>query len=209
MTAGGTFVKIGIFGGTFDPVHQGHLILAELARDQEGLDEVWFMPAARPPQKEGQHVTRFENRAEMLELAVAGHAAFRVEAIEAERDGPSFTADTLELLRARHPAHEFHLLLGGDSLADLHRWHDPLRILAQVGLVVMHRPGVPPLTAEEVASRLPGLPPGGLRLTFVEAPQIDIASRDLRRRLETGRSVRYLLPRAVEVYARDRKLYRG
>src|SRR6476661_8897554 len=115
-------MRIGIYGGTFDPVHVGHLILAEQAREQGRLDEVWFVPAFRPPQKEGQAVTRFEQRVEMLSLAVAGQPAFRVEEIEKERAGPSYTVDTLAELKRRQPQDVFELLIGGDSLADLPLW---------------------------------------------------------------------------------------
>src|SRR5688500_13567167 len=111
-------MRIGIFGGTFDPVHIGHLILAEQAREQSKLDEVWFLLAARPPQKDGQGITPFAQRSEMLALAIAGHDAFRVEEIEKERPGPSYTIDTLKELKRRHPGHTFLLLVGGDSLAD-------------------------------------------------------------------------------------------
>src|SRR4051812_5253803 len=122
-------MRVGIFGGTFDPVHVGHLILAEQARDFARLDQVWFIPAPRPPQKEGQSITRFEQRAEMIELAIAGQPAFRVDTIEQHRSGPSYTVDTLAELKARHPEHDFLLLLGGDSLADLPTWREPRRIV--------------------------------------------------------------------------------
>src|SRR5262249_37049936 len=100
-------MRIGIYGGTFNPVHAGHLILAEQAREQANLDQVWFLPAPRPPQREGQAITRYEVRAEMLAFAVAGNEAFRVEEIEKERAGPSYTIDTLKELKHRHPGHVF------------------------------------------------------------------------------------------------------
>jgi nicotinate-nucleotide adenylyltransferase len=201
-------MRVGIFGGTFDPVHLGHLILAEQARDQASLDEVWFVPAPRPPQKEGQSITRFEQRVEMLSLALAGNPAFRIDELEKDRVGPSYTVDTLAELRRRHPEHVFALLVGGDSLADLPYWREPRRILEQAGLVVMDRPGSPVVSAEELHQRL-ALPAGtSLPLVRVEAPGIDIASRYLRRRIVEGRSIRYLVPRAVEVYIQEKKLYR-
>jgi nicotinate-nucleotide adenylyltransferase len=196
-------MRVGIFGGTFDPVHVGHLILAEQARDYARLDEVWFVPAPRPPQKEGQSITRFEQRVEMLELALAGNPAFKIDPIEKDRTGPSYTADTLAELKARHPAHTFALLLGGDSLADLPGWYMPRRIVEAAELVVMARPGTPLVSAEELTARL------GAKavLSIVPAPQIDIASRDLRRRITEGRSIRYLVPRSIEVYIREKRLY--
>src|SRR4051794_22475754 len=134
-------MRIGVFGGTFDPVHQGHLILAEQAREQGRLDEVWFVPAPRPPQKDGVAITRFDSRVEMLAIAAAGHAAFKIDELEKERAGPSFTVETLAELRRRHPEHAYHLLIGGDSLADLPLWRDPGGIVSQAGLLVMARPG--------------------------------------------------------------------
>ena len=202
-------MRIGVFGGTFDPVHVGHLILAEQAREQGRLDEVWFVPAPRPPQKEGQSVTRFEARAEMLALAVAGNPSFRVDELEKERHGPSYTVETLAELRRRHPAHTFFLLIGSDALADLPTWRDPAGILAQAGLLVMARPSSPVVGAAELRRRLGLGPDEPLSLELMETPQIDIASRDLRRRLAEGRSVRYMVPRAVEVYIREKGLYKA
>ena len=112
-------MRIGIFGGTFDPVHLGHLILAEQAREQGELDEVWFVPAPRPPQKDGLSITRFDVRVEMLELAIAGNASFRVDPLEKDRTGPSYTVDTLIELHRRAPQHTYGLIVGGDALADL------------------------------------------------------------------------------------------
>jgi nicotinate-nucleotide adenylyltransferase len=201
-------MRIGIYGGTFDPVHVGHLILAEQAREQGRLDEVWFVPAFRPPQKEGQAITRFDQRVEMLALAIAGQPAFRVEEIEKERAGPSYTVDTLAELKRRRPQDTFVLLIGGDSLADLPTWREPQRIVAQADLLVMARPGIAVLSADELRRKLclPDAVP--LSLQIAEAPLIEVASRDLRKRVAAGRSVRYLVPRAVEVYVEEKGLYR-
>jgi len=200
--------RIGVFGGTFDPIHLGHLILAEQCREQGCLDEVWFVPANVPPHKRGQHLTRFDQRVEMVELAIAGNAAFRVEPIEGERDGPNFTADTLQELRRRHPGVEFFLLIGSDSLNDLPGWREPRRVVENAGLLVMLRANYAPRPIEELRADL-GLPESvPLRVEWVASPPvIDIASRDLRRRIHEGRSIRYLVPRAVEVYIREKHLY--
>ena len=198
-------MRIGIFGGTFDPVHIGHLILAEQCRTQAGLDEVWFVPSAQPPHKE-KNVTRFEQRCEMLELAIAGHPAFKVDRIEKERAEPSYTAVTLEQLHARHPDHEFFLLLGSDCLPDLPGWYEPRKVIAQAGLIVVPRPGVMLWTAERLAAAL-GVDVSAVRFRFVACPPIDLASRELRRSVADGMSVRYMVPRAVEEYIRDRKLF--
>ncbi len=201
-------MRVGIFGGTFDPVHTGHLILAEQGREQGRLDEVWFVPAAHPPHKDEPTLTRFEQRVEMLALALAGNPAFRIDELEKERPGPSYTADTLAELRRRHPAHEFLLLIGSDTLLDLPQWYLPQRVLEQAGLLVVARPGSAVLSAEQLRQRL-NLPEQiPLRLEVIEMPQIDISSRDLRRRVAAGRSLRYFLPRAVECYIRDKALYK-
>jgi nicotinate-nucleotide adenylyltransferase len=202
-------MRVGVFGGAFDPVHYGHLILAEQCREQAALDQVWFVPAARHPFKSDPAGTPFERRAEMLRLAIAGNANFRVDEIENDRPGPSYTADTLAELRRLHPDAELHFLLGSDSLPDLPTWRSPERILANAALVIMERPGHPPMSAEALrnALGLPADPP--LRMTVVDAPLIDLASREIRRRVAAGRSVRYMLPRAVEVYIDEKGLYRG
>jgi nicotinate-nucleotide adenylyltransferase len=202
-------MRIGVFGGTFDPVHLGHLILAEQCREQGRLDQVWFVPAPRPPHKADQPLTRFEQRVEMLALAIAGNPAFRTDEIEKERNGPSYTVDTLAEFQKRHPGDEFFLLVGSDTLTDLPHWHDPVGVLRRAGLAVMIRPGHPVLSADELRAlvRLPADVP--LRLEVVETPLIDISSRDLRRRVVLGRSLRYLMPRAVEAYIQEKQIYRG
>jgi nicotinate-nucleotide adenylyltransferase len=201
-------MRVGIFGGTFDPVHYGHLILAVQCREQGRLDEVWFVPAAHPPQKDVAAITRFEQRVEMLSLAIAGQAAFRIDELEKERSGPSYTVDTLAELHRRHPGHDYFLLVGSDTLGDLPYWHEPIRLLELAGLLVAARPNHPVLTAEQLRAQLhlPGDAP--VRLETVEVPLIDISSRDLRRRAAAGRSLRYFLPRAVECYIHDKRLYR-
>jgi nicotinate-nucleotide adenylyltransferase len=202
-------MRVGIFGGTFDPVHMGHLILAEQAREQARLDAVWFVPAPRPPHKPEAELTRFEQRVEMLELALAGNAAFRVDDLEKERTGPSYTVDTLAELCLRHPKDEFFLLAGSDTVRDLGTWYQPVRLLELAGLVVMARPGHGLPDAAELRRQvaLPEAVP--LRLVVVQSPQIDISSRDLRARAAAGRSIRYFVPRAVEVYIHDKHLYRS
>jgi nicotinate-nucleotide adenylyltransferase len=202
-------MRIGIFGGTFDPIHVGHLILAEQCREQGRLDQVWFVPAYRPPHKPDVRVSPFGNRVEMLALAVAGHPAFRVDQLEKDRDGPSYTVDTLDELYRRHPADDFLLLIGSDTLADLAKWRAPERIVAQAGLLVVTRPGSAVLSADELRIMM-NLPEGSeLRLQLVHAPLIDISSHDLRRRAAAGRSLRYFVPRAVECYIHDKRLYQA
>jgi nicotinate-nucleotide adenylyltransferase len=201
-------MRIGVFGGTFDPVHLGHLILAEQCREQARLDEVWFVPSARPPHKQRYAVTPFRQRAEMLQLATAGHPAFRVNELENERPGLSYTVDTLDELKKSRAGAEWFLLLGSDTLAELHEWHDPAGIVRRAGLLVMARGDQRVLSAEEVRASLKLAEAETLSLEVVEAPRIEISSRDLRRRVAEGRSVRYLVPRAVECYVEEKGLYR-
>jgi nicotinate-nucleotide adenylyltransferase len=200
--------RVGIFGGTFDPVHLGHLIMAEQCREQAELDQVWFVPAARPPHKQDQPLTGFAQRVEMLALAVAGMPAFRIEELEKDRPGPSYTVETLEELHRRHPDTQFSLLLGSDSLPDLPMWRNPTRIVELAELLIFPRPGWPLPSVDEVRQTLGLAPQFPLRIRAIESPQIDIASRDLRHRIAQHRSVRFLIPRAVECYIEEKKLYR-
>ncbi len=199
-------MRIGVFGGTFDPVHFGHLVLAEQCREQARLDLVLFVPAARHALKTDRAITSFEHRVAMLQLAIAGHGQFRIDELEKDRAGPSYTADTLDELQARHPGATLFFLLGSDSLPDLPRWREPQRIVACAGLVVMERVGHPVMSRESLAASL-GLPTAAVRLEAVDVPLFDLSSRDLRRRVAQGRSVRYMLPQAVEAYVRERGLY--
>ena len=201
-------MRVGIFGGTFDPIHYGHLIVAEQAREQAELDQVWFVPSARPPHKTDRPVSSFDRRAEMLSLALAGHEdRFRVETIEKDRSGLSYTADTLDALNASHPNTDWFLLLGADSVQDLPGWHEPLRIIDRATLLIASRPGHTLWSAAELAAGL-GTDEKRVRLKVVNVPLIDIASRDLRQRAAEGRSLLFQLPHAVEVYVREKKLYR-
>jgi nicotinate-nucleotide adenylyltransferase len=201
-------MRIGVFGGTFDPVHLGHLVTAEQCREQAGLDQVWFIPAARPPHKPSHHLTPFERRAEMLRLATAGHPAFRVSEIENERTGPSYTVDTLEELRRRHPDAELHLILGSDTLPDLPTWHESFRLPQLATLLLVARPGTPLPDPAGLRAVLGLAPDDPLQFQGIEVPLQEISSRDLRRRVAEGRGIRYLVPRAVEQYIVEKSLYR-
>lgn len=200
-------MRLGIFGGTFDPVHLGHLILAEQCREQGRLEQVLFVPAARPPHKPERVLTRFDQRVEMLNLALSGHAAFRIDELERDRAGPSYTYQTLEELHARQPNGELCLILGADSLSELHLWYRPQRIVELATLLVVPRAGAATVDAAVLRERLDLPAETKLTLEMVNAPNIDIASRDIRARLASGRSVRYLIPRAVEAYIAAQHLY--
>ena len=199
--------KVGIFGGTFDPVHLGHLVMAEQCREQAELDRIWFIPAARPPHKQDQPLTPFVHRTEMLALAIAGMPAFRVNELEKNRPGPSYTAETLQELHGRYPGTQFALLLGSDCLPDLPGWKNPTRILELAELLVFARPGWSMRSEAEMRQSLGLSSEAPLRLWVVHAPLIDIASRDLRQRVAQQRSIRFLVPRAVECYIETHGLY--
>jgi nicotinate-nucleotide adenylyltransferase len=197
-------MRIGILGGTFDPVHVAHLVLAEQCREQGRLDQVWFVPAPRPPHKQDRGLTPFAQRVEMLALAIVGQPAFRVDELEKDRPGPSYTADTLADLHRLHPGNEWFLLVGSDTLADLPHWHAPERVAELAALLIVARPGWQ-LQGSDGSS--PGL--NRFCSQVVEMPLLDISSRDLRQRVAAGRSVRYLVPRAVEAYILDKRLYKA
>lgn len=200
-------MRIGLFGGTFDPIHQGHLILAERCRESARLDEVWFLPSFKPPHKAERTITRFDQRCEMVTLATTGQPAFRMEPIEKELPEPSYTAETLKALHQRHPDAEFALILGADSAVDLVNWYRPAEVVALAELVLVPRPGVELWTQERIAINL-NIEPSSVRLTHIKAPLIEIASSDIRQRVAEGKTIRYMLPRAVEEYVRERTLYR-
>lgn len=199
-------MRLGIFGGTFDPVHYGHLLAAEQCREQCRLDEVWFVPAALPPHKTDAGISPGKARAEMLELAVAGLPQFRVSRIELERDGPSYTVDTLAGLREDDPARELFLILGADSLADFAMWREPRRIAELANILAVNRGRVTP----DVTSAAQQL---GIefraRVQIVEMPGVDLTSTDIRRRVREGLSIQFMTPRAVDLYLRLHNLYRG
>ncbi|MCY2969778.1 MAG: nicotinate-nucleotide adenylyltransferase [Planctomycetota bacterium] len=190
-------MRLGIFGGTFDPVHFGHLALAEECLAAANLDELWLVPAASPPHKGGKKLSRFDQRKEMLELAIAGNEKFKVEPMEADRPGPSFTIDTLEEIQKRKPNDELFLIIGGDSALEFSTWKDPAKIASLATIIVRIRPGV-------IMPTLGILP----KVIFVAGPPyLDVSSSLLKERVSNNKSVRYLLPRAVEVYIQQKKLY--
>jgi len=201
-------MRLGIFGGTFDPVHFGHLALAEECLAVAGLDEVWLVPAASPPHKGEKKLSRFDQRKEMLELAIAGNEKFKVEPMEADRPGPSFTSDTLEEIQKRKPNDELFLIIGGDSALEFSTWKDPAKIASLATIIVRIRPGVNMPTEQEFILQL-GKELGVLpKVIFVAGPPyLDVSSSLLKERVSNNKSVRYLLPRAVEVYIQQKKLY--
>lgn len=202
-------MRLGIFGGTFDPVHYGHLLLAESAREQLRLDQVWFVPAAVPPHKRDRELTAGKQRLEMLELALAGNEAFHVSSLELDRGGVSYTIDTLHAIHKKQPNAELFLLMGADSLHDLVNWRQPAEICQLALLAVVRRGGVAEpdfgllkdlISAERLQAAID---------SQVEISAVDFSSTDLRRRAAEGRSLRYRTPRSVEKYLESQQLYRA
>jgi nicotinate-nucleotide adenylyltransferase len=194
--------RTGILGGSFDPIHYGHLAIAEEARAVLRLDRVLFIPAARQPLKTAAHIASPEMRLEMACLACTGNGAFQVSPIEIERSGPSYTVATLEALRDALGG-ELFFILGADALADLPRWRAAPRIIELAGIVAIRRPGFA-LDAAVVARALPGL---AARLTQIEGPMLDISSTALRQRVAAGRPIRYQTPDPVIRYIAEKGLY--
>lgn len=197
--------RLGIFGGTFDPPHIGHLILAAEAQNQLGLDEVLWLLTAQPPHKAGQEVTPLRHRLAMLQNALADAPGFRLSDAEISRPGPHYAADTLSILRQRYPEAQLVYLIGGDSLKNLPTWHQPQTVLARCDLLgVMQRPGET-IDLSSLEAALPGL---RQKLRFVEAPLLEIASSQIRARIRRGGHFRYYLPKAVYDYIQSQQLYR-
>ncbi len=201
-------MRVGLLGGSFDPVHYGHLLLAECAHEQWSLDEVWFVPSARPPHKQEQVLAPGKMRAEMLELATAGHKAFRVWKCELERGGVSYTVDTLRQLRQERPEATVFLILGADMLADLPNWRESAEICRLADPLVAHRPGSPEPDFEQLRPIVSPERLAEIRHHLIEMPLVEFSSSDIRRRVARGQSIRFRTPRAVEEYIACHGLYR-
>ena len=198
--------RIGIFGGTFDPPHLGHLILASEARAQLKLARLLWALTSIPPHKLGQAISPLEDRLAMLELAIADEPAFEVSRVDINRPGPHYTVDTLSLLRAENPGATLVLLLGGDSLHDLTTWHQPAELVAACDEIgVMRRPG-DAIHLSSLEQQIPGLT---TKVRFVDAPLLEIASHEIRKRASEGQPFRYYVPAAVYEYIIEKGLYRG
>ena len=201
-------MRLGIFGGTFDPIHLGHLILAEQCRDACGLDRVLFVPAGRPPHKQKRRVTSGKLRKEMVELAISGNPNFSVSAIELDRDEPSYSANTLGELAKQNPDAELFLLIGSDSLHHLPHWYQPKRIISLATPVIGTRPGSELPNLRPLQDLLGAADTEEIQQHLVEVPLVHISSSLIRGRTAVGKSIRYLVPRAVECFIETNKLYR-
>ncbi len=196
--------RLGLFGGTFDPSHLGHLILAECAIEALALSQVLFVLAADPPHKRDQHIAPVEHRLAMLKLAIADNPRFAVSRIDLDRPGPHYSVDMVRIAQNQYPGAALYFLMGGDSLHDLPTWRDPAGLVARTMLGVAHRPGEA-LALDALNAQIPGL---AGRVAFVEAPEIGISATDLRQRALAGRSVRYQTPDAVRAYIEKHQLYK-
>jgi nicotinate-nucleotide adenylyltransferase len=191
-------VRIGVFGGTFDPVHWGHLVLAEEALTVAQLDRILFVPSASPPHKQGRLLTPFSHRLEMLRLAIRGVEGFEASDVESDPSRPHYSLDTLSALAAAHPDDELRFIVGSDSLLEMSGWHRPEEIAARWPLVVLARPGFDPARAE------PRFTNG---MIVVDGISVSISSTLIRRRLGRGATIRFLVPAVVADYARMNSLY--
>ena len=196
--------SVGILGGTFDPIHYGHLAIAEEAREALGLERVLFVPAAAPPHKPGQPVTAPEHRLAMVRIAMSGNGAFEANDIEIRRGGPSYTVDTLDQLGEAGIAEPW-LILSSEALAQLATWRDPHRILQLARLAVLPRAGSDLLGPNWVGAAFPD---ASGRVRFLPGPLLPISGSVVRRRVAAGRSIRYLVPEAVAAYIAQHALYR-
>lgn len=197
-------MRVGVIGGTFDPIHAGHLIMAEQARDQLGLEQVVFVPAGQPPHKVTVRITTAHHRLAMVQLAIADHDDFAFSRIDLDREGPCYSVDTIALLQAAWgPEARIHFLIGEDSLRDLPKWYQPERLLGMCQIVAVQRPGYS-VDVDTLDMQLAG---AADRIQSIASPLIDISSTEIRQRVREKRSIRYLVPEPVRRYIEQHDLY--
>ncbi|WHX99388.1 nicotinate-nucleotide adenylyltransferase [Neobacillus sp. DY30] len=185
--------KVGILGGTFDPPHYGHLLIANEVLTKLNLDEIWFMPNQEPPHKKKSESVENIERLQMLELSIKGNPSFNIEKIELERSGPSFTVDTMKILNEQYPNHEFFFIIGADMIEYLPKWHRVDELMKLVKFVGVERPDY------SIATKYP--------IIYVDVPAFDVSSSMIRDRVQQGMTVRYLLPDSVIDFIRENHLY--
>jgi len=194
--------NLGVMGGTFDPVHVGHLAVAEEAREVLGLERILFVPAGQPPHKPAREVSAIEHRVAMVELAIADNPAFELSRIEVDRAGPSYTVDTLEALAAG--GDRLTVILSAETFAELPTWHEPGRLFEAARVAVAPRWGYPAPDPGWLAATFPGRED---RVSYLEGPRLGVSSTALRARVAAGRSIRYLVPQPVAAYVAAHNLY--
>lgn len=200
-------MKIGVLGGTFDPVHLGHIMMADEAMKSLGLSEIILIPAGQPMSKMKERLTPAEHRLRMLHLAVAGKPHLKVSAMEIERPGPSYTVDTITELRKKYGSQdEIFFVMGWDSLAQLPNWREPDRIISMCSLVAVPRPDFSRPDLKTLEKNIPGI---SRRVVFLEKPRADISATDIRKKVARGESIDQLVPAPVAEYIKKHKLYQG
>lgn len=199
--------RIGIMGGTFDPVHNGHLLLGRQAYEEYGLDEIWYMPSHIPPHKKDHNITGSEDRLAMLELALKDIPYCVVSDFEMQREGNTYTAHTLELLKQEYPEYKFYFIIGADSLFQIERWYHPEKVMEMTSLLVSGREYVgAQRTLDEQIAYLTEKYDADIQALHNE--EVDIASADIRKRVSEGKDITKDVPEAVETYIKARGLYR-
>ncbi len=197
-------MRIGIMGGTFDPIHLGHLAAAEEAKTKARLDEVIFMPARQPWMKEGTAISAPEHRVKMVRLAIEGKPGFKVSNMELDRPGLTYTVDTLTELIKTRPEDEFHLIIGWGSLSEMTMWHAPHRIIAMCKIIAVPRPGASRPDLKSLDAVIPGIM---RKVKLLDRPFMDISATEIRDRASCGMAINFLVPRAVEKYILEHDLY--
>jgi nicotinate-nucleotide adenylyltransferase len=202
--------RLGVFGGTFDPIHLGHLVIAQEAAVRLRLERVLFVPTGQPPHKALTSISSAGQRHRMVEVAIADNSCFALSTAELHRPGPSYTIDTLAQLRVEYGADAaLYLIMGGDMVYDLPEWRDPAEIVRQVaGIAALHRPGYgfAPERVAELEQQLPGL---GAALHPLEGPLLDISATQIRARVRQGMPIRYLVPDGVAAFIHEHGLYQA
>lgn len=192
-------MRIGIIGGTFDPIHYGHLLIAEQAREVMELDQVWFVPAGDPPHKKDKHISPAEQRLYMVQLAIANHPCFHVNDLEIKRLGPSYTLLTVQELSKQFPDIQFFLIMGEDMVKNLPQWYKIEEILQYVQIIGLHRPGV---MAEDIPDFVEK------HVHWVEETvETNLSSTFIQKQIRLGKSVRYMVPDPVYQYIKEQNLY--
>jgi nicotinate-nucleotide adenylyltransferase len=197
--------RIGVLGGTFDPIHFGHLAIAEAARQELACERIVFVPARTPPHRPDRPIAAAGDRAAMVERAIAANPSFEMSRLELDRDGPSYTIDTLKALGTSTP--DLWFIVSAEAFAGFLDWHEPGRILEACRLAVLPRDGHPPPDLEPIRTALGDA--AVERIAAIDGPRIRLSATEIRRRAASGRSVRYLVPDAVATYIEDHRLYRS
>lgn len=198
-------MRLGVFGGTFDPPHLGHLVLAAEALEQLELERILWLLTPTPPHKPGLPISPVERRLEMVQAAIRGNPRFEISRVDIDRPPPHYALDSMRLLRRQYPEAELYYLMGGDSLEDLPTWHEPIQFVAACDcLGVMLRPGTQ-IDIDELGRKIPGI---GEKVCFVGTPLLEISASDIRKRVSQGRHYRYFVPEGVYQMIEAHHLYR-